>query len=75
MNMPPECKFKGGYRPCSTIDMYTVLNKSKGTVETVCLRHIHDHLLRGSLDTYTISPAKDYSIHGGHDLPAKRKDT
>lgn len=67
MNMPPECE----HRECMGIGRWTVLDKTTGKIKTACERCVGEVLRLGH--TYSIYPAKDYSIHGGHDLPASRK--
>ena len=73
MNMPPECVAKDSvdyFGSCCKYGegMWTVFNKTKCEYTTVCDSHLDQVLDHG--DTYIIYPAKDYSVHGGHDLPA-----
>lgn len=73
MNMPPECVAKDSvdyFGSCCKYGegVWTVFNKTKCEHTTVCDSHLDQVLDHG--DTYVIYPAKDYSVHGGHDLPA-----
>ena len=74
MNMPPECDMKDKpISPKCMAELWTVLNKTTGKSSILCTMHVM-HALNAAIDsTFSIYPAKDYSIHGGHDLPARDK--
>jgi hypothetical protein len=72
--MPPECAGKTGRTFIGKCCIYgeglwTVFNKTRCKHTTVCDNHLDQVLIHG--DTLVLYPAKDYSVHGGHDLPRK----
>jgi hypothetical protein len=64
--MPPECEmgYKGQHCPTKK---YTVFNKTRCEYKTSCQNHLVIAFEDGC--TYVVYRARDYSVHGGHDLP------
>jgi len=74
MNLPPECEHQYEVRPgkCPFKAVWVIFCKTDNTRTLVCQRHFEDYYFEPE-KTYVIFGAKDYSIHGGHDLPARKK--
>lgn len=62
MQVPPTCDrpdYCGASRPCPQQAEWTVIDKTDGKVQYVCVYHLNTILVRGH--TYSLFPARDYS--------------
>lgn len=62
MQVPPTCDmsdYSGMSHPCPERAEWTVIDKTDGKVQYVCIYHLVTVLVRGH--TYSIFPARDYS--------------
>lgn len=77
MNVAPECIGKDNPEflgECAVYDagLWVVFDKTKCTHVIVCYDHLDQALVHGHV--YVLYPAKDYPIHGGHDLSAEKEE-